>query len=149
MMISKVRRRQHSARGVTARRAFTLIEVLIALTLLSIVLVSLAKASTIVAVRGRDNGLAAQRTAALTLEANKMGTVPFASLSNYLTAHPGSTFTIGSFAYKRRMTITSQSSNRYTIKIVLLPSTDTTKKDSVSFDRTLPGTNSPLCLGGC
>jgi prepilin-type N-terminal cleavage/methylation domain-containing protein len=140
-----------SARSPARRRrsAFTLIEVLVALTLLSIVLVSLAKASTIVAVRGRDNGLAAQRTASLTLEANKMGAVPFTSLSNYLSVHPGSTFTVGGFSYTRRMTITSQSSTRYTIKIVVVPSTDTTKKDSVSFDRTNPGTTSPLCKTGC
>ena len=149
MMISRLRRRRRITAPAASRRAFTLIEVMVALTLLSFVLVSLAKASTIVATRGRDNGLSAQRTAALTLEANKMGAVPFANLSNYLTAHPGSTFTAGGFSYTRRMTITSKASNRYAIKIVLVPSTDTTRKDSVFFDRTLPGTNSPLCVTGC
>jgi len=139
-----------AARTGSARAAFTLVEVMVAMTLLSIVLVSLAKASTIVAVRGRSNGLVAKRTAALQLEANKMGVVPFANLSNWLTVHTGSTFVAGDFSYTRRMTITSQGSNRYTVKIVVVPSTDTTKKDSVSLDRTLPGGASPLCrLGGC
>ena len=139
-----------AAPSVRRRSAFTLIEVMVAMTILAIVLVSLAQASTIVAVRGRNNGLVAKRTAALTLETNKMGAAPFASLSNWLSVHSGSTFVAGDFSYTRRMTITAQGSNRYTIKIVVVPATDTTKQDSVSFDRAQPGNPSPLCkLGGC
>jgi prepilin-type N-terminal cleavage/methylation domain-containing protein len=129
-----------------ARPGFTLIEVIIALTLLSIVLVSLAKASTIVAVRGRDNGLAAKRTAALQLEANKFGAIPFSSISGWSTA--ATSFTLGDFTYTRQLTITAQGTNRYTINIVVVPSTDTTRKDSVSLDRALPGMSSPLCKTG-
>lgn len=131
----------------SARKGFTMIEVMVSLVLLAIVLTSLARASTVVAVRGRTNDLSAKRTAVLQMEANKFGAIPFASIAGWSTANK--TFTRGDFTYTRRLTITSQNATntRYTIKIVVVPSTDATKADSVSIDRSLPPTGSPLCVG--
>jgi prepilin-type N-terminal cleavage/methylation domain-containing protein len=72
-----------SPRRVAARpsRGFSLVEVMVAMTLLSIILVVLAKFATIIAVRGRGNDLAAKRTSALRLEANKFGAAPFSTLA--------------------------------------------------------------------
>jgi prepilin-type N-terminal cleavage/methylation domain-containing protein len=127
------------------RRGFSLIEVVVAMTILSIALMSLAKLATMIAVRGRDNDVIARRTAALQLEANKFGAVPFSTLANWSTADQ--TFTRGGFTYTRKLTITPMSSTRYTIKIVVVPSNDTKRVDSVTFDRTLPPSGSPLCVG--
>jgi len=127
------------------RRGFSLIEVMVAMTILSIALMSLAKLATMIAVRGRDNDLIAKRTAALQLEANKFGAVPFSALANWSTANQ--TITRANFTYTRKLTITAASSTRYTIKIVIVPSTATTRPDSITFDRTLPPTGSPLCVG--
>jgi Tfp pilus assembly protein PilV len=124
-----------------------MIEVMVSLVLLAIVLTSLARASTVIAVRGRTNDLSAKRTAVLQMEANKFGAIPFASIAGWSTTNK--TFTRGDFTYTRRLTITSQNATntRYTIKIVVIPSIDATKADSVSIDRSLPPTGSPLCVG--
>jgi prepilin-type N-terminal cleavage/methylation domain-containing protein len=127
------------------RKGFSLIEVMVAMTLLAIVLMSLAKMSLMVSMRGRGNDLFAKRTAVLQLESNKLGAVPYATLSTWPTTTK--TLTLGDFTYKRRMAIANTSSSRYTIKIIVIPMSDTTKKDSVTLDRTLPATRTPLCTG--
>jgi prepilin-type N-terminal cleavage/methylation domain len=127
------------------RKGFSLIEVMVAMTLLAIVLMSLAKMSLMVSMRGRGNDLFAKRTAVLQMESNKLGAVPYATLSTWPTTT--STLTLGGFTYKRRMAIANAGSNRYTIKILIIPMSDTTKKDSVMLDRTLPATRTPLCTG--
>jgi prepilin-type N-terminal cleavage/methylation domain-containing protein len=127
------------------RRGFSLIEVIIAMTLLAIVLMSLAKMSLMVAVRGRGNDLVAKRTAVLQLEGNKLGALPYATLSTWPTS--AQTLTLGDFTYKRRMAIANTGTNRYSIKILITPMNDTTKKDSLTLDRTKPATSTPLCTG--
>ena len=127
------------------RRGFSLIEVMVAMTLLSIVMMSLAKVSVAVATRGRTNDLIAKRNAALQLEANKLGTIPFASLSTWPTTTKS--LTLGNFSYSRQLTITQVSSTRFTLKVVVVPATNTKRRDSVMFDRTRPPTGSPLCTG--
>jgi prepilin-type N-terminal cleavage/methylation domain-containing protein len=129
------------------RTGFSLIEVMVSLVLLAIILVSLARASTVIAVRGRTNDLNAKRTSVLQMEANKFGAIPFASIAGWSTVNK--TFTKGDFTYTRRLTISSQNATntRYLIKIVVIPSIDATKGDSVTIERTLPPTGSPLCLG--
>ena len=130
---------------IQPRKGFSLIEVIVAMTLLAIVLMSLAKMSMMVSMRGRGNDLYAKRTAVLQLESNKLGAVPYATLSTWPTT--SQTLTLGGFTYRRRMAIANTSSNRYTIKIIVMPMSDTTKKDSVTLDRTLPATRTPLCTG--
>jgi len=128
----------------TPRKGFSLIEVLVAMTMLSVILLSIAKISIAIGVRARTNDVVAKRAAALQLEANKLGAVPFASLATWSTA--AQTFNKGNFQYSRRLTITAAGASRYQIKIVVIPSADSARKDSIMFDRTLsPG--SPLCKG--
>jgi prepilin-type N-terminal cleavage/methylation domain-containing protein len=128
----------------TPRKGFSLIEVMVAMTMLAIVLMSLAKLSVVVAVRGRGNDLVAKRTAVLQLEANKLGAIPYSTLASWSTA--ATTLTLGDFTYTRRMAIANTGINRYSIKILITPTSDTTQKDSVTLDRTKPATNTPLCL---
>lgn len=118
---------------------------MVAITILSVVLMTLTQVATSVAVRGRTNDMVAKRTAALQLEANKFLAVPFASLATWSTADKP--LTHGSFSYTRKMTITSMSSTRSTVKIVVVPTNSPTKMDSVSFDRTLSSVGNPLCVG--
>jgi prepilin-type N-terminal cleavage/methylation domain-containing protein len=127
------------------RKGFSLIEVMIAMTLLAIVLMSLAKMSLMVGMRGRGNDMVAKRTAVLQLEANKLGAIPYSSLSTWSTSP--TTLMLGDFAYTRRMAIANTGTNRYSIKLIVMPSSDTMRKDSVTLDRTKPATNTPLCIG--
>ena len=130
--------------GNRPRRGFSLIEIMVAMTIFSIIMLSLAKVITGLATRGRTNDLVAKPNAALQLEANKFGGVPYASLSTWSTTDK--TVTAGTFTYTRKLTITQSATNRYTVKIIVVPSLDATKKDSVVLDRTRPP-SSALCTG--
>ena len=128
------------------RQGFSLVEVMVAMTLLAIVMMSLAKMSVTVATIGRTNDLVAKRTAALQMEANKLGAMPFDSLATFSTTTK--TFTKGTFSYSRRLVITPLGTSRDSIKIVVIPTANTAKKDSVTIIRSKPLTNA-LCTSGC
>jgi prepilin-type N-terminal cleavage/methylation domain-containing protein len=144
-MMTNVRRsREERQMARRARSGFTLIEVMVAVTMLAIILGSLARASTVLAIRGHTVNVTAKRNAALQLEANKFGVQTLTALGTWSTG--SKSFTRGDFTYTRRLTITQTTATRYTIKIVIVPALDTTRKDSVIFDRVAP-TGSPLCVG--
>ena len=127
------------------RSGFSLLEVVIAMTILSLALMGIGRFSATLHIRSRGNDLVAKRAAALQLEANKFAAVPYSTLSTWSTTDK--TFTRGDFTYTRKLSISTASSTRYTIKVIVVPSTDATRKDSVMIDRTLPPTASPLCVG--
>jgi len=129
------------------RLGFSLIEVMVAMTMLAIVMMSLARMSVTVATIGRTNDLVAKRNAVLQTEANKLGAAPFDSLATWSTTTK--TFTQGNFSYSRRLTIIAASGSRDSIKIVVTPTSNTAKKDSVIIIRSRP-VSSVLCTGaGC
>jgi prepilin-type N-terminal cleavage/methylation domain-containing protein len=128
------------------REGFSLVEVMVAMTMLAIVMMSLAKMSVTVATIGRTNDIIAKRNAVLQMEANKLGAVPFDSLATWSTTTK--TFTQGSFSYTRRLSIISVSSARDSIKIVVTPTSNAARKDSVIIIRARP-ISSVLCTSGC
>ncbi len=150
-LLSAVRRSTRRRETAVGRRrgGFSLVEIIVAMTLLSIVLLSLAKLSTVVGVRGRSNAILLKRNAALQVEVNKVGATPYGNLATWsATLVKDSVDTLNGFIYKRRTKITpAASGSRSTVKIVILPMSDTTKKDSAVFDRTQPTSGTPLCVG--
>ena len=128
-----------------AREGFTLIETMVAMTMFAVVMLGMAQMSAAVAVKGRTNDVVAKRNAVLQLEANKFGAAPFASLATWSTSNR--TLTHGTFSYTRRLTITATASTRYTVKVVVIPTVDASKTDSVIIERSLPPGSSPLCTG--
>lgn len=141
-------RRRDAANG-RRREGFSLIEIVVAMTILSIVLLSLAKLSTIVGVRGRANAVVLQRNAAMQAEVSKIGAIPYSNLATWSTTFTKDTVdTLNGFVYKRRTKVTPAASGaRSTVKIVLMPMSDTTMKDSAVFDRSQPSSGTPLCVG--
>jgi len=131
---------------MTKRQGFSLVEVMVAMTLLGIVMMSLAKMSVTVATIGRTNAIVAKRNAVLQMEANKLGAMQFDSLATFSTA--AKTFTQGTFSYTRTLTITTAGTSRDSIKIVVTPTANTAKKDSVIIIRSKPVSN-VLCTSGC
>jgi prepilin-type N-terminal cleavage/methylation domain-containing protein len=135
--------RMRRSRG---KRGFSLIEVLVALTLLSIILMGLARVTFQMAASGRSNDTVAKRNAALVEEANKFNAMPFDSLATVSTATKDLTF--GDFKFQRRLVITTVSSTYKTVRIVVTPYLGnvltTAQKDSVLVTRTKPA-GSPLC----
>jgi prepilin-type N-terminal cleavage/methylation domain-containing protein len=127
-----------------SRDGFSLTEVIMAMTLLSVILLSLAKMSFTLSQRSRGNDLLAKRNAVLTQEANKFGAMPYATLVGFSEADK--VVTAGDFTYTRKLDISPVGLNGQKIKIVVIPSLNTARKDSVIFQRTNP-TGSPLCTG--
>src|SRR5437016_14094616 len=101
---------------MTMRRGFSLIEVMVSLTLLAIVVMSLARVSTVISIRARSTDVVAKRMAVLQMEANKFGAMPYDSVVTYYTS--SQTRTRGGFTYKRTRTYTVHGRNEYTIKPV-------------------------------
>ena len=132
------------SRSRRPRRGFSLTEVMVAMTLLSIILMSLARVTFQMAASGKLNDVVAKRNAVLVQEANKFNAMPFDSLATVSTANK--TYTFGDFTFTRRLTITASGTQRKTVKIVIVPSTNPTKVDSVFVHRSKP-TGSPLCVG--
>jgi prepilin-type N-terminal cleavage/methylation domain-containing protein len=128
----------------TRREGFSLIEIIVAMTILAVVLLSLSGLAAQAASRATNNDLLVKRAAAMQLEASKLGAMPYATLTSMSTAD--ATFTNGGFTYTRRLTRTA-GTNRQTVKLVIVPALDTTKKDSITFDRANPPSSTPLCVG--
>ena len=116
-----------------------------AMTLLSVVLLSLAKMSYVLSKRSRENDLFAKRNAVLMQESNKFGAMRFDSLGTISTADKTLSGG-GGFSYTRKLTITSSGTDKKTVKIVVVPALNTAKKDSVILYRSKPA-GSPLCVG--
>jgi prepilin-type N-terminal cleavage/methylation domain-containing protein len=123
------------------RRGFSLAEIVVAMGLLSIVLMSLTKISFTLSKRSRDNSIVAKRTFAMIKEANKFGAMPYATLTAFSTA--SRTVTDGDFTYTRTLSITTTGNNTI-VKIKITPSLDATRFDSVLVYRSKPAV-SPLC----
>jgi len=128
-----------------ARKGFSLIEVMVALTLLSLIMMSLAKLALYASIRGRGNDLYGKRAAALQREVNKFEAMPFTNLAAFSTSDK--TFTVGDFTYTRKLTLTAASSTRYTVKVFVVPSNKSITCDSSTIGRTSPPTSTPLCSG--
>jgi prepilin-type N-terminal cleavage/methylation domain-containing protein len=124
------------------RRGFSLTEVMVAMTLLSIIFMGLARVTFQMAAASRGNDTVAKRNAVLVQEANKFNAIPFDSLATVNTSTR--TLTFGDFQFSRRLTITTVSTTHRTIKIVIVPALEPTKTDSVFVTRTKPA-GSPLC----
>ncbi len=120
-----------------------LAEVIVAMTFLSIVLLSMARMSVVVSKRGRTNAISAKRTFVMIEEANKFGAMPYDTLAAFSISNV--TKTAGDFTYTRRLarTITS---NRITLKIAIVPTADSTMVDSEWVNRSKPA-QPPLCAG--
>ena len=124
------------------RAGFSLIEVIIALTVLAVAMMLLARLSYLVSQTGRTNDLVSKRNMALAQESGRFAMIPFTSIA----AQAGNTsMLVGDFSYTRKVTITATKTNTYTVKIVIAPVASEFKADSVTFNRTRPASGTPLC----
>jgi len=129
------------------RAGFSLVEVLVALGMLSLMLMGLARVTFQMAASSRSNGTVAKRTAVMIQDANKFNAISFSTISGY--NNTTKTLTFGDVTFQRRVVATASSNNsRYTIKVVITPYVagvlTTSLKDSFYVYRTNPP-GSPLC----
>src|SRR3954468_23966280 len=96
---------------------FSLAQGLVAMGMLSILMMGLARATFQMAAVSKANDTVAKRTAVLIQEANKYNAMPFAQLASI----SATVLTFGDFKFQRTVTVTATADTRYTVKIVIVP----------------------------
>lgn len=136
----RVLRRRRARRSCAG---FTLVEVIIAMTLLSAVLIILATLSTSVTRRGRLNELTTKRNLALAQQGSRVQTMPW---DDVVTLTSGSAqLLVGDFTFNRRFVVTAAGADRRIIRVVIAPLVQEFRPDSVTIERTRPASGTPLC----
>jgi Tfp pilus assembly protein PilV len=134
-------------RALRARSGMSLIEVVVACTLLAITLTSLTGLSIKMAARTRKNGYQEQGTATLFQEVNRVESMPYSSLTTLLTtdsAKVGNGYYVFTYTVHPESVSTSGKSRYRKINIVVTPRLDPTKTQTATIRRALPPYSNPL-----
>jgi prepilin-type N-terminal cleavage/methylation domain-containing protein len=133
-----------STNRLRPRRGVSLIEIIVAMTLLAFVVGSLSVLSAKSARRGPLLDINAARNFVLIQQANRFSVLPYDSIASY--APRIDTVITGRYKYIRRVTyVQSTTGTEYkTVKVLLLPVKDTTKRDSLLFVRAKTFDHTPL-----
>ena len=144
MMRTTRRRPPVDATGSGARRSgFSLVEIVVAMMLLSVTLLALAALMTQVAQQGRATEVTAQRNAVLIQQVNYFTALSFDALNPALA---GCTVVDDApMPYERCVQITAGTSAR-TVKIKVTPTNSAYRPDSAIFELTAPPVN-PFNIG--
>lgn len=128
------------------RRGVSLIEILVAMTLLVVVLGALAVLTTRTVKRSRDLDLASARTFILMQQSSRFSVLPYDSISAY--APRTDTVIAGRFSFLRRVSFVqgTTGSEYKTVKVILRQLGDTTRVDSLLFQRAKTYAHSPLFI---
>ena len=126
-----------------SRVGFTLIEALMAMTIIATVMIMLSQLSLTVGRRAYRNDLTTKRNLALSQQADRLYALSFTQVAALTT---GTTqMLIGDFTFNRRLTVTATTASRYTIKLVIAPIAAEFTPDSVTITRSRPAAGTPLC----
>jgi len=141
---------------MTSRRGLSLIEVMVAVMILSIMMAFVGHISSSVAQANRRSEVIAKRTFAMQQQSNIIGAMPYSSIT--ATLLPASkTMTLGDFVYQRRVTLTTTGSVAAgfstAITITIVPQTgipsDTLLTESLSMIRSAPNCGTVLGMASC
>ena len=125
------------------REGFSLVEIVVAMLLLSITLLALAGLMTQVAAQGRATEVTAQRNAALVQSINYYTALSYTALDPALGGCE--MVDSGMMPYERCVEITQAGTTR-TVKIVITPTNQAFRPDSALFERTALPVN-PFNIG--
>lgn len=114
------------------REGFMLLEIMVAVLMLTTVLVSLAAVAVQVASRSVAITGNSYRNGILLQEVNRLQSVPYTALSVGTTV---TTVTALPYPHTRTLTITQPATNVFQVKLVITPTRTAFKKDSVIFLR--------------
>lgn len=138
------------------RKGLSLIEVLVAVMVLSIAMTFVGHISTGIAQSNRQSDVIAKRTFAMQQQANVVGALPFTSLTTTLLPAT-KTFTLGDFTYIRRVSLSTAGNTSIgrtaTISITIVPQTgiasDTLLQESLTMYRSSPLCGTALGMATC
>ena len=142
-MRTRVARTAH-ARVPRRRDGVSLIEIIVAMTLLVTVLGALSVLTTRTVKRSRDLDIGSARTFVLMLQSNRFSTLPYDSIPLY--APRIDTVSAGRYKYERRLSYAqgTTGSEYRTLKVRLIPINSNSKPDSLVFQRARVYANTPL-----
>jgi len=141
---------------MTSRKGLSLIEVMVAVMILSIMMAFVGHISSSVAQANRRSEVIAKRTFAMQQQSNIIGAMPYSSIT--ATLLPASkTMTLGDFVYQRRVTLTTTGTVAAgfatAITITIVPQTgipsDTLLTESLSMIRSAPNCGTVLAMASC
>ena len=141
---------------MTSRKGLSLIEVMVAVMILSIMMAFVGHISSSVAQSNRRSEVIAKRTFAMQQQSNIIGAMPYSSIT--ATLLPASkTMSLGDFTYLRRVTLattgTVAAGFSTAITITIVPQTgipsDTLLKESLSMIRSAPNCGTVLGMASC
>ncbi len=129
------------------RRGISLVEILVALTLLVVVLGALSVLTTRTVKRSRDLDMASARTFVLMQQSNRFSSLPYDSIPVYAPPRVD-TIVAGRFSYQRTLRyIQGTTGAEYrTVIVKLVPLNDPTHPDSLVFQRAKTYARSPLFI---
>ena len=134
------------------RDGVSLIEIIIAMTLLVVVLGALSVLTTRTVKRSRDLDIGSARTFVLMQQSNRFASLPYDSIPTYAPSGTPrvDTITTGRYKYQRKVSYTQATtgSEYRTVKVILKPVSDTgyksPKPDSLVFQRAKTYATTPL-----
>lgn len=135
----------HPPRRAQRRRAgVSLIEIMVAMTLLVVVLGALSVLTTRTVKRSRDLDIGSARTFVLMQQSNRFSSLPYDSIPAY--APRVDTIKTGRYTYERRLTyVQGTTGSEYrTLKVRLMPLQDNGRPDSLLFQRAKVYARTPL-----
>jgi prepilin-type N-terminal cleavage/methylation domain-containing protein len=140
-----VRHATRPPRGRRTARGFTLVEIVVALTLLSLILVGIAQMTLVLSRRTRGVSAAAARSAIITEQINRFAAIPWAELPA-----PGSTVstTVSSspLPHTRTVIVEGVSSMLRRVTIIITPLNTAYRPDTIVLRRMRPAAG-PLQTG--
>ncbi len=129
-----------------AREGFTLVEVVVAMAILSAVLVMLAGMTFATAQRSVDLQVAGARQAVMLKEINRLTALPLAELS---TQSGCRTLSSGADSFNTCVSIASPNARTRRVMVVLTSARPGVRPDTVRFTRTEPSTGNPFNCPTC
>ncbi|MFZ9897917.1 MAG: type II secretion system protein [Gemmatimonadaceae bacterium] len=125
---------------MSARRGFSLIEVIVAGTLLGVVAATHALVSARYTVRARSLGVGVDRAAAISTAVDLYATMPYASIA----ADTGcvTITTMANYPHQRCVSITKPTQAITRVQIIIAPEASGFRADTIRVDRSLPPSGS-------
>ncbi|HKO14801.1 MAG TPA: prepilin-type N-terminal cleavage/methylation domain-containing protein [Gemmatimonadaceae bacterium] len=137
-------------RSPSPRRGLSVIEIIVAISVLGIVMAVVGRLSMTVNRYGQTNDLRARRNFAMQQQVDFVGGLAYANL-NPTTLPASKIFTSGDFSYTRRMRIDSSGAGRRVLTVTVVPRTsaarDTLQKDTFVIVRSNPSCATVLNTG--
>ncbi|MGH7551687.1 MAG: type IV pilus modification PilV family protein [Longimicrobiales bacterium] len=126
-----------------SRSGVTLVEVIVAMTLLAVILTSLASVTFQAARRTSVVAAEGYRQGVLVQELNRVTALPWANLPGIAGC---TTVSGGTFPHTRCIAVTTVSNTIRRVRLIVTPAQPRVRPDTVIFDRANPPAGNPLSI---